>query len=221
MAESISQELKRCSRCTSTKLLETYFSKNVKGEYKKTCDNCRLQKKAHNNKNKEKIAETNKKWRGKNKEKIAETLKKYYQENKEELLETRKKYCDYKRHHCEHNIQKRACKICCPNGYLRAVVSSRIHGALKSNKLKKSLEYLGCDIETFRTHIEKTFKENMTWDNHGFGDDCWNIDHIIPVLYKQDNIEPSIEEVGKRLHYTNTQAMWQLENFSKSNRFIG
>ena len=33
-------ELRTCSRCTSTKLLE-YFSLNVKGEYFKLCDKCR------------------------------------------------------------------------------------------------------------------------------------------------------------------------------------
>ena len=34
-------ELCKCSKCGSTKLLETYFSKNVKGQYFKTCDKCR------------------------------------------------------------------------------------------------------------------------------------------------------------------------------------
>ena len=37
----MAEQLQRCSRCKSTKLLETYFSKNVKGLYMKTCDNCR------------------------------------------------------------------------------------------------------------------------------------------------------------------------------------
>ena len=34
-------KLCRCSKCGSTKLQETYFSKNVKGQYFKTCDKCR------------------------------------------------------------------------------------------------------------------------------------------------------------------------------------
>jgi len=235
MTEAISQELRRCSRCTSIILLEIYFSKNRKGEYNKTCDKCRLQgnesTKKWREKNKEKVAAYKKKYAIENKEQISEKGKIYYAENKdkideyraknkEKIVATSKKYNADKRRHCEHNINRLRCKICCPNGYLKALVSCRIHDALKSTKSKKSIEYLGCDIQTFRTHIEKSFKENMTWDNHGFGDDCWNIDHIIPILYKQDNIEPSIEEVGKRLHYLNTQAMWQLENFSKGNRFI-
>lgn len=277
MSETLIQELRKCSTCSSTKLLETYFSKNVKGQYYKTCDKCRVrmkenkakraeynkkynienkerlveQKKKYydnnkekiledvkiyydNNKdkvadykkiyraeNKEKIAKHKKKYREENKEEIAEKEKKYREENKDKVADRQKKYRVDKRHHCDHNVSKQQCKICCPNGHLKHAVSRRVWDALKKNKYKKSLEYLGCDIPTFKEHIEKTFKEGMTWDNHGYGSNCWNIDHIIPVLYKQDNIEPSIEEVGKRLHYSNTQAMWATENISKGCRFIG
>ena len=97
------------------------------------------------------------------------------------------------------------------------LVSARIREALKANKSKKSLDYLGCDIATFRAHLESTFKENMTWENQG----DWEIDHIIPVAYKQDGVEPSMEEVGLRLHYTNTQALWKSENRAKGNSFVG
>ena len=36
------QQLKKCSRCKCNILLETYFSKNRKGQYNKTCDRCRI-----------------------------------------------------------------------------------------------------------------------------------------------------------------------------------
>ena len=36
----INNTLRKCSRCHSTKL-ESYFTKNTKGEYFKLCDNCR------------------------------------------------------------------------------------------------------------------------------------------------------------------------------------
>lgn len=258
MSETLIQELlQQCSTCRSTKLLETYFSKNVKGQYMKTCDKCRVRmkenkakklqakkyyqenrkiinekNKIYQEKNKEKLAEYNKKYAIENKEKLAgqskiyrennkDKIAEYYDKNKEKLDEKRKIYYADKRHHCDHNVSKQQCKICCPNGHLKHTISRRVGMALKANKSKKSLEYLGCDIPTFKEHIEKSFKENMSWENYGFGDDKWNIDHIIPILYKQDNIEPSIEEVGKRLHYLNTQAMWQPENFSKGNSFIG
>ena len=255
-------ELKRCSNCKCTQLLETHFIKNRKGEYMKTCNRCRESckknrykhvaykkqyainnkekiaeyKKQHYQENKEKIAERVKEYRDNNKEKIAESVKKYYENNKEKITEINKKYyednkekiikraIEYqrqyykdKRHHCEHETEKYTCKICNPKGHLKMLVTSRVREALQSKKNKSSLEYLGCDIETFRTHLEKSFKEGMTWENQGE----WHIDHIIPVLYQQDGIEPSIEEVGRRLHYTNCQAMWADENISKGNRYIG
>jgi hypothetical protein len=86
------------------------------------------------------------------------------------------------------------------------------HG-LKANKSKHSIEYLGCPIDEFKQHIEKQFKEGMTWDNHGE----WHIDHIVPLKYNN----PTIEEVIERLHYTNTQPLLASENMSKGNRFIG
>ncbi len=232
--------LQRCSCCKSTMLLETYFAKNRKGGWYRSCNSCRERQKSKNRSkcvqyklnNKEKISAYNKQYAQANKEVIATRRKEYVEENKEEISIQRrqvrqenkeeisaydKKYRSEKRHHCSHNVDKRQCRVCCPSGYLKMLVSARIREAMKANKSKKSLEYLGCDIATFRTHLESTFKENMTWENQGE----WEIDHIIPVAYKQDGVEPSIEEVGLRLHYTNTQAMWASENRAKGNRYIG
>jgi len=46
-------ELKKCSNCKSTLLLETYFSKNRKGEYYKNCNGCLERAKKHRNSAKE------------------------------------------------------------------------------------------------------------------------------------------------------------------------
>ena len=43
-------ELRKCSRCHSTKL-EQYFSVNVKGELYKLCDNCRTKTRERQTKN--------------------------------------------------------------------------------------------------------------------------------------------------------------------------
>ena len=59
--------------------------------------------------------------------------------------------------------------------------------------------------------LQLQFKQGMTWENHGE----WHIDHKIPIAYKQDGISPTLEEVEKRLHYTNTQPLWASENISK------
>ena len=114
---------------------------------------------------------------------------------------------------CSHNKRKRNCQICDPIGHLSHNVRTAVRGALKATKSKRSIEYLGCSIEEFKQHIEKQFKEGMTWETHG----DWHIDHITPLKYNN----PTIEEVMERLHWTNTQPLWASENISKSNRFIG
>ena len=68
-----------------------------------------------------------------------------------------------------------------------------------------SAEYLGCNIETFKKHIEQKFTEGMSRENHGE----WHIDHKIPLKYNK----PSLEDVARWLHYTNTQPMWASQNF--------
>ena len=62
----------------------------------------------------------------------------------------------------------------------------------------------------------------MTWENHGKGPDTWQIDHIVPIKYHgKDGGTPTLEEVAERLHWTNCQPMWTVDNIAKGNRFIG
>jgi len=219
-----------------------YFSINRKGLHFKTCDKCRErgrkyheshkdQSNAYYEANKEKkkawgkiYYEVNKErinamckvYRESHKDKIKVYKKAYQEVNKDKIKSRKKIYVDNKRHHCEHNTQKQRCKICDPNGHLKSIVSGRVRQALKSSKSKRSIEYLGCDIETFRQHISDKFTEGMSWANHGE----WEIDHCIPIKYKQDGVEPTLEEVALRLHYTNTQPLWKKDNRSKGNRCI-
>jgi hypothetical protein len=80
----------------------------------------------------------------------------------------------------------------------------------KESNTDTELEFLDCTVGEFRQHIESQFKEGMTWENYGE----WHIDHIIAI--KQD--KPNMEEVITRLHYTNTQPLWALENMVKSTK---
>lgn len=210
-------KLRRCSKCGCTQVQDQYFSMNRKGLYHKSCDKCLERAKAWREANKEKLAETNKKYYEANREKLAEKKKEYREANAQHIKKYDRQYREDKRHHCEHNIQKRQCKICDPQGHLRGIVSSRIHKALKSDKTDHSIEYLGCTIEEFKTHIENQFKENMTWANFG----TWHIDHVVPVKYKKDNQDPTLEDVIERLHWSNTQPLWANDNRLKGNRFIG
>ena len=118
---------------------------------------------------------------------------------------------------CEHKKQRHQCSICDPQGHLAHVVRNRVYHALQGNKEMSSKEYLGCDIQMLRQHIESQFTEGMSWKNYGSE---WHIDHKVPLKYQQNGQPPTLEEVAERLHYTNTQPMWASENISKGNRFI-
>ena len=72
------------------------------------------------------------------------------------------------------------------------------------------MKLIGCSIESLKNYLEKQFKKDMTWHNHGlYG---WHIDHIRPCI-SFDLIKKS--EQKKCFHYTNLQPLWAKENLSK------
>ena len=93
---------------------------------------------------------------------------------------------------CEHKKQRSSCKDCDPLGQLAGVVRGRVYIALKNNKEMGSTEYLGCNIERFKKHIEQQFTEGMSWENYGE----WNIDHKIPLKYNK----LLLEQIAQWLH---------------------
>ena len=102
------------------------------------------------------------------------------------------------------------------NFRLRWLLRSRMITALKrqlSSKSYKTIELLGCKIDVARKHIEKQFKEGMSWENHGE----WEIDHIIPV--SSFDLTRS-EEQKKAFHYTNLQPLSRLENRKKKDKVM-
>jgi hypothetical protein len=119
---------------------------------------------------------------------------------------------------CPHNRIRSYCKECDFLGYLTQLNRITVNRALGFSKTKHPLEYLGCDMETYKTYLESKFKPGMTWKNYG---EKWQIDHIIPLRYRKDGIEPVLDDVIERLYYLNTQPLWSVENMAKSNKFIG
>ena len=75
---------------------------------------------------------------------------------------------------------------------------------------------LGCNSRFFKDYISKQWTEGMNWDNYGFGEGKWNIDHIKPLSLYYENPE-SLPEL---VHYTNMQPMWHMENLKKGKKII-
>lgn len=82
-----------------------------------------------------------------------------------------------------------------------------------TTKSGRTESYLGCAIAEARIHIEKQFKNGMTWINHGL----WHIDHIMPIA-AFDKTDP--EWAYKANHFTNLQPLWAKENLSKGSKTV-
>jgi len=101
-----------------------------------------------------------------------------------------------------------------PNFKLLTILRGRIYDVLRGhNKSNSTKNMLGCTIEEFWIHLEKTFKPGMTRENHGL----WHVDHIKPCA-SFDLTKP--EEQAKCFHYTNLQALWAHENLSKKDKIL-
>lgn len=87
------------------------------------------------------------------------------------------------------------------------VHSSRAAKYAGMNKLSRSFELLGTDLETFKAHMESLFTGGMCWEKMGRE---IHIDHIVPLASGK-----TPEEIWALCHYTNLQPLWAFDNLSK------
>ena len=150
-----------------------------------------------------------KKLRIKNKEKNSAYSKEY--RSRPRSKELKKKYNIKYAPRLRKRVAKR--KKTDVNFKLKLALSKRVLAAVKFAKTKKAFktqELIGCSIKTIRKHLEKQFKEGMTWQNHGrYG---WHIDHIRP-LEKFDLSDPKQQLIA--FNYKNCQPLWWRENLEK------
>lgn len=110
-----------------------------------------------------------------------------------------------------------------PNYKLGGALRNRIRGELNKlkklnidvNKCAKSIDLLGCSLSDYKTYIESLWEEGMNWENHGFGDTCWHIDHIKPCSFF-DLTDPLQQR--ECFHFSNTQPLWQRDNLAKGDK---
>ena len=117
---------------------------------------------------------------------------------------------------CEHNRQKSHCKECNFKLYLVHLHRTALKRCIKlSNldKIKPSIDYLGCSVEYFMEYLKKKIDNfnqyseiEMTWDNI-------HIDHIKPV--SSFNLDDE-EEFLSCCNYTNLQPLIAEINLNKS-----
>jgi hypothetical protein len=100
-----------------------------------------------------------------------------------------------------------------PEGLLANRIRALTSWVIKNGgytKDSKTKEYLGCDWQTLKLHMEKQFLPGMSWDNI----DKWHIDHVIPVCAARTE-----DEVRRVSHYTNLRPLWGADNLSKGGSY--
>lgn len=140
------------------------------------------------------------KWKKENKTKQYRYVAKWYKNNRRAAQQTQTRYMKKRRHNDP--IYKLSNNI---RGRLRRFLKQK--NIIKKYKLT---QYLGCNLGELKVHLEKQFKDGMTWDTYG----KWHIDHIIPLVSAKTE-----EEMYNLCHYTNLQPLWASENISKGAKF--
>lgn len=77
-------------------------------------------------------------------------------------------------------------------------------------KMGRTEAILGCSIPEFRAHIERQFRDGMTWDNRS----AWEIDHKLPMASAV-----TVEDILRLNHYSNLRPLWREDNRRKGARF--
>jgi len=228
-----------CNRCKN----EFIYSLNPSGLPYKCCDNCREQQKEYYKEYYKENADKKKEYRKTNADKIKEQkkeyykentdkIKEYYKENANKIKEQKKEYYkanadkikEYKKEYNKENADKRKeyyenIKTTNLPLYLVKIQRTQIKRCFSKSSLDKSkhsIEYLGCNIETFINHIQKKidiFNEKneikMTFDNI-------HLDHIKPV--SRFNLDDENEFLDC-CHYTNFQPLLAKDNLEKHNKW--
>ena len=154
---------------------------------------------------KERLKKNYSEWYEKNKEHRKEYLKQWRIDNIDKWKKLKRDY--------ERNRKARD-----PLYKLISNFRTAIYQVLKESNVEKNKSYfdiLGYTPEELIIHLEKQFKDDMTWDNYG----VWHVDHKLPIT-SFDIQEMGDEEFMKCWCLDNLQPMWGEENIRKSNKLF-
>jgi hypothetical protein len=103
-----------------------------------------------------------------------------------------------------------------PNFHIAETLRCRVRQALfrvGATKSDTTVELIGCSFAYLRGHLEAQFQHGMSWNNYGYGDDKWHIDHDRLIASFSDLTDPLQQR--SCFHYSNLRPLWQPDNFSK------
>jgi hypothetical protein len=196
----------RCKECAKKKSNEWYANNKERASARsKEYDKTHSIQKVKNavewaNKNPQRRFAIHRKWYDKNKEqkKISDKIR--YELNKPHIMELAKL-----------NMRKRRLD---PKFKLSSSMSRGINASLHYGKQGRHWESLvGYTIHQLKKHIEKQFKDGISWENYG----KWHIDHKIPIAAFNFQTPEDID-FKRCWALSNLQPMWALENIIKGHR---
>ena len=98
-----------------------------------------------------------------------------------------------------------------PSFRINRRISKAIWASLKGAKEFRKWEALvGYTLQDLMVHLERQFKDEMTWDNYG---SYWEVDHIKPISLFNDS------EFKLCWELKNLQPLEKTENRKKGNKF--
>jgi len=183
---------KRCTKCGETKPLKKFcVQTDTRDGLKSECKQC--------------SSEYNKEWLKDNHEYKKECDRVYRKTHKKEKNAYFRKY----------EMERRATDVAFN---LNKTMRQGTTRSLKNKKGGKSWKSLvPYTLGELMAHLESKFTEGMTWDNYGFGDDKWNLDHVIALCHF--NITSAeCQEFKNCWSLDNLQPLWQVRNFEKGDR---
>lgn len=193
---------KACSKCGREKFLEEFYLRSAnRGGVDSECKACKmLHTRRRRQTNPEKCAAATRRWRQANPEKFALTKRRWNLAHREKNAATKLRWKNSK---YSSDLNFRLLVLC----------RSRILSALKSqHKSARTIELIGCSIESLKLWLSSNFKSGMSWENYG----DWHIDHIRPCA-SFDLTNP--DQQKECFHYTNLQPLWAEKNLQKGSKW--
>lgn len=191
---------------------KVYYQKNkdiiaekTKESIKKNPVKFKNRQKIYVENNKIKVSKTQKLYRDKNKDRLKIYRIEYSNKNRDKISERNK----LNRASINSSRLKRVNSD--PLFKLSNTLRSRINCFIKSfgtSKKTTTKQLIGAEFSVVKKHIERQFKDGMTWNNHGIKG--WHIDHVIPLSSAKTE-----DELLILFHYTNLQPLWSKDNFEK------
>jgi hypothetical protein len=205
-----------CKVCYKEHSQKYYYKKSEKLKqysrqyYLENKEKCNQNARKYYFKNIEKFKEKGKRFHLKNLEYFKQHSKHYRLKNPEKVkqykINNRKKLNQYEQHRRKTDINYKIIINC----------RARINCAIRNNsKSGHTIELIMCSIPELKLHIEKQFLTGMAWNNYGYGNDKWNIDHIIPCSFF--NMSDPVEQY-MCFRWQNLQPLWQTDNQVKSDK---